>query len=141
MKTEKVVLSFIAVVIGLLVAGIAFFLYQSTKTIPDSKIPKITIANPTPTKSPSVFLSIDKPQDGEVVSQKSITISGKTIEGATLIVSTSGTDQVVSPAENGNYSVSVPLDDDENQITLTAISQSGDEITKTITVTYSTEDF
>src|SRR5689334_8491471 len=98
MKIEKIALSFIAVIIGLLVAGIAFFLYQSTKTIPSSKIPKITITNPTPTLVPTIFLSIDKPLDGTVVAQKSITISGKTKNDTTLVVSTQTDDQVIAPA-------------------------------------------
>jgi len=141
MKTEKIVLSFIAVVVGLLVAGVAFFLYQSTKTIPLSKIPKITINNPTPTNVPNIFLTIDKPIEGSVLSQKSVSISGKTADNATLVVNTAETDQVITPSLNGNYSVSISLDNGENQISITAISPTGDEVTKVITLTYSTEEF
>ena len=141
MKTERIVLSFIAVVIGLLVAGVAFFIYQSTRIIPNAKIPKISVTHPSPTPANATTLSIDKPEDQSVVSEKNITVSGKTQNNATLIVTASGSDQVVSPTSNGSYSVSVLLDGGENLITVTAISPNGDEIKKTITVTYSTEEF
>jgi hypothetical protein len=142
MKIEKVVLSFVAILVGLVVAGIAFFIYQSTKIIPQNKIPKIVINSPTPLPGTShLFLSIDTPSDETVVANKSLTISGKTIQNATLIINTSSDTQVVNPASNGNYSVTVTLDDGENQVTIIAIAPNGEEMKKTITVTYSTEEF
>lgn len=141
MKTERFVLSVIAVVIGLLVASAAFFIYQSTRSLSPNKIPTITIANPTPTASPNIYLSIDQPADQSVQNKKILNISGKTTPNATIIITTAATDQVVSPTSTGNYSVTTTLDSGENLITITAISATGEEIKKTITVTYSTEDF
>lgn len=144
MKIEKIVLSFIAVMVGLLVAGIAFFVYQSTKVIPSSKLPKITINSPSPTVTlppPTVILSIDQPLDESVTDKKSITVNGKTNPNATIIVNTASDDQVVKPATTGDFSITVPLNDGENQITLTAINDNGEEVTKQLTVTYSTEQF
>lgn len=141
MKTECVVLSFIAVIFGLLVAGVVFFIYQSTKTISPSKITPITINLPTPTPLPGVLLTIDQPANESVVNTKSITLSGKTTSDATLVLTTDTDDQVVSPAQNGNYAITTTLGDGTNQITITAISPDGQETKKTITLTYSTEEF
>lgn len=144
MKTEKVILSFIAVMVGLLVAGVAFFIYQSTKVIPVSKLPKITINSPSPTNTQKpllVSLSIDQPLDQSVVTSKSITISGKSNPDAIIVVDTASDDQIGTPSSTGDYSIAETLDNGENQITVTAIGSNGQEITKTITVTYSTEDF
>jgi Glucodextranase, domain B len=144
MKTEKVVLSFIAVLVGLLVAGIAFFIYQSTKTIPASKLPKITINVPSPTITlppPTVTLSIDQPTDESIVTTRSITINGKTNPDATIVVNTATDDQVTTPTANGTFSLTVNIDDGENEITITAINAKGEEITKKLTITYSTEEF
>src|ERR1700736_5850174 len=96
MKTEKVVLSFIAVIVGLLVAGIAFFIYQSTKTIPPSKLPKITINSPSPTITlppTTVVLSIEQPADESVMNKRSITITGHTNPDAVIVVNTATDDQ------------------------------------------------
>lgn len=141
MRAERIILSFIAVIFGLLVAGVAFFIYQSTKTISPSKITTVTINQPTPTPIPSVLLTIDQPANESVVNIKSITISGKTTPDATLVLTTDTDDQVDTPASNGNYAITTTLNDGANQITITAIAPDGQETKKTITVTYSTEEF
>jgi len=141
MKTERIILSFIAVIFGLLVAGVAFFIYQSTKTISPTQVKSITITQPTPTPVPSTLLTIDQPINESVVNTKGITLSGKTTPDATLILTTDTDDQVVTPAANGNYAITTTLNNGANQITITAIAPDGQETKKIITVTYSTEEF
>lgn len=141
MKTERILLAFIAVVVGLLVAGIAFFVYQTTKAIPPSKIPTITISNPTPTPQANIFISLAQPADESVVDKRSLTITGKTNPDATIVLNSQTDDQVVTPSSSGNFSITTTLDDGENVFTLTAINNVGEETTKTFTVTYSTEEF
>ncbi len=142
MKVEKVVLSFVAVLVGLLVAGVAFFLYQSTKTLSPNQIKGVSVTSPSPTPKLSTFLTVDSPQDESVVTSKTITISGKTTGDATILLSTPTTDTIVTPvASTGTYSTNATLQDGENEITLTAIAPNGDEIKKQFTVTYSTESF
>lgn len=141
MKAEKIVLSFVAIIVGLLVAGVVFFIYQSTKAIPKSQIPTITTIAPTPTPNPSVFLTVDQPSDGSVVTSKTLVISGKTNPDATIVLTTSTDDQVINPTTMGGYSMTTALTDGENILTVTAIAANGEETKKTITVTYSTEEF
>ena len=141
MKTEKVVLSFISVLFGLIVAGIVFYVYQSTKVIPSQKIKSLTVSQPTPTNSPSIFLSLSNPSDESVVSSKSITVAGKTIPTATVVVITPTDQQVIQPASNGDFSVSTTIDSDENVIYVTSIAPNGEEAKVTKTITYSTEAF
>ncbi|RJQ36594.1 hypothetical protein C4559_04995 [Candidatus Microgenomates bacterium] len=141
MKTEKVVISFIAVAIGILVAGILFYLYQTTKTIPSSKTKTVTITPLSPTPQASIFLSLDKPKDEEVFDSRTVTIAGKTVKGAIVVISTYANDDVIIPASNGNFSTTATLDDGQNLIEITAIAPSGEEIKTTKVVTYSTENF
>src|SRR5271166_4703573 len=101
MKAEKVILSFVAVMVGLIAAGVAFYLYQMTKTLPPSKTQTLSIkkqVTPSPTPDNQDFLTVDEPKDQSVTTDKTITISGKTIPKSTIIVSTENDDQVVSPA-------------------------------------------
>lgn len=141
MKTERVILSFIAVVIGLIVAGIAFFIYQSTRVIPSYNVPTITLQKVTPTPGPGVLLTIDQPSDESVIQTRTITLSGKTAPQTTVVVNTGSDDEVVSPSQSGDYTVTLTLASGENEIVVTAIDPTGNETTKTITVTSSTEDF
>lgn len=141
MKTEKLVLSFIAILGGLLVAGIVFYLYQTTKTIPSSKIKPIAITIPTPTPKPSIFLSLITPNDESVVSNKTLNISGKTAPDATIVIISKNFEQVVSPSLNGDFSATLTLSSGSNVIEITAIASNGEQTKINRTVTYSLEEF
>lgn len=145
MKTEKIVLSFIAVLVGLLVAGVAFYFYQSTKVISPNATKKETLVKLSPTKQPtttaSLLLSLDQPVDETVTNKKTIVISGKTLPDATITVTTPIADQVVKPSSVGDFSTTITIDDGENPIYVIATLPNGEETTKTFTVTYNTENF
>ena len=142
MKQERVILSFIMVLIGLLVAGVAFYLYQGTKTIPASKLKTVTVTTPSPTAMPSaVYLNVDNPTDESVVDNKVLTVSGKTVVGATVVILTSSSRQVVQPSQAGDFSTTINLDDGENFIQIISFGPDGLSTTINRTVTYSTEDF
>lgn len=141
MSKEKVVLSFIAVAVGILVTGIAFYLYQTTRTIPSSKTQTIKISQPSPTPKPSVFLAIAEPSDETVVGKKVVTISGTTTKDATIVVLSSIDEEVIKPASTGDFSTTINIDDGQNNIEITAISPNGEEARVTRTVTFSTEEF
>lgn len=142
MKKEQVVLSFIAVLIGILVAGVAFYLYQSTRTISQSQIQKAkNLVTPTPTKTPAVILTIDAPTDEDVVDKKTIIISGKTNPDAVVVITSALGDQVITPTTTGSFSATTTIDDGANSIEITAIAPDGQETKVTRTITYSTETF
>jgi hypothetical protein len=144
MKAEKVILSIFAVIVGLIAAGVAFYLYQMTKTLPPSKQETLSIKSeitPSPTPNNEYFLTIENPKDEAVVNSKSVTISGKTSPNATIIVSTATNDQVVTPAENGNFTLNDTIGNGTNLIQITAVFPTGEEKTETRTVVYTTESF
>lgn len=144
MKAEKIILSFVAVVIGLIAAGIAFYLYQMTKTIPASKNQTLSVQNqisPSPTPNTQNFLTVENPKDESVTASKTITISGKTEPGATIIISTENNDQVVNTAANGDFTLTNTIGNGTNVIQITAVFTNGEEKKITRTVTYSTESF
>ena len=143
MKTERLILSFVALLIGLGVAGAAFYFYQSTKVIKKEDKPKtISILSPTPTPDISGYvLTIDSPKDEEVVSRKTITISGKTASDATVIITTETDEQVISPAKNGNFNTTQTIIDGANILQITAVFPDGGEKHVTKTVCYTSESF
>src|ERR1700689_2660265 len=98
MKAEKVILSFVAVFVGLIAAGVAFYLYQSTKVIPtDQAKPSATNVAIQPTKAPALsdVFTVDSTQNEQVFDKKLITVKGTAVKGAIITVSTDDTDQVV----------------------------------------------
>jgi hypothetical protein len=141
MKQERVILSFVAVLIGLLAAGLAFYFYQSTKTVSNPNQITLTAPSPTPTPRPTVYITISNPNDETIVSSKTLTINGKTNPNATIIIYTSGDQQVIQPSTQGDFSTSIAIDDGENLIKITSILPGGEITSVQRTVTYSTENF
>jgi len=144
MKAEKVILSFVAVFVGLIAAGIAFYLYQSTKLIPpDNTKPSAVQVTKTPVEQMTNVdtFTVDSPQDEQVFSQKLITIKGTAEKGSTITISTADTDQVVQPADNGDFTLTQTIPNDTSVIELTAIFPDGTQKKIDRIVTFSTENF
>jgi len=141
MKQERVILSFIMVLIGLLVAGALFYFYQSTKAVSPSTTTIVNRITPIPTPKPKLYLSFNKLPDEQVVSNKTLSISGKTNPDATLIIITSADQQVIQPSTQGDFSTTITLDNGQNLIEIHSILPSGETIVTRRTVTYSTEEF
>jgi len=141
MKQERVILSFIMVVIGLLVAGVAFYIYQGTKTI---SVPKTTVSVATPSPTPianSTYLNVTSPTDEAVTDNKAVTVSGKTVLNATIVIMTNSGQEVVQPSGQGDFSTTITVANGENLIRITAFGPDGQSTSVQKTVTYSTEDF
>lgn len=141
MKKEKLILSFIAVFFGLLVAGLAFYFFQATKTVTDTNTKTISLTSPTPTSSPSISLTLDQPKDEAVVNSKVLVVSGKTSSSAVVAVITDSSDDVITPSAKGDFSTTVNLDDGQNILEVISIAPNGESVTIKKTVTYSLEEF
>lgn len=144
MRAEKIVLSFVAVLIGLIAAGVSFYLYQTTKTIPSSKTEPIEIER-KPTSEINTdntnLLKVESPKDEQVFDKRQIKIAGQTMQGSTLIISTEDNDEVVKPASNGDFNLTITIPSGTSLIRITAIFPDGTEKSEFRTVTFSTEDF
>jgi len=141
MKKEKVLLSFIGVAIGLVCAGIVFYLYQSTKAINTNPNQKKVSTSPTPTPKSSLYLAITQPNDEQVVSNKIITLSGQTVPDGTIIIITKSGQEVIKPTGMGAFTTTLTLEDGENQIRVIVYGTNGEAVAAQRTITYSTEDF
>ncbi len=140
MKKEKIVLAFIAALIGLLVAGILFYIYESTKTVSPSNIHS-TVPAPQEKPASKVFITLSKPIDESVTDSKVIEVAGKTKPDATVVILTSVDEKVIAPSAEGNFTTTINIDDGQNLIEITAISKNGDHQKIIKTVTFSTEKF
>ncbi len=141
MKQERVILSFIMVIIGLLVAGVAFYIYQGTKSVPSSKT-SILVASPTPTPvATSVYLNVDSPTDESVLGNKTVTVSGKTTPHPTIVIMTNSDQKVITPSGVGDFTTTIIITDGGNLLRVTAFGSDGQSETIQKTITYSIEDF
>ena len=97
MSKEKIILSFVATIIGLIVAGGGFYFYQSTKVIPKELQKPISIINSSVAPKPTVTLFIDEPKEEAVYNTRVIKVSGKTDPGATILILTNTDENVLNP--------------------------------------------
>lgn len=140
MKTEKIILSFGATLLGLIVAAGFFYFFQIAKTqTPKTKV--VSIASPTPTSIPSISLALSQPKDEEVVNNKIITVSGKTRSDAVIVILINGVENIITPSISGNFSTQITVGNGQNVIDVIAISADGETKSIRKTVTYSEEDF
>lgn len=141
MKKEKILLLLIASGIGLLVAGVIFYIYESSKNIPSEKIKKVVSLVPAPTPKPSIYLNVSSPKNELVTDKRILTVSGKTLPNANIIALSPIDVSAGTASSDGNFSLTVNLDDDQNIIRITAIASNGETISATRIVTFSTENF
>ena len=144
MKAEKVILSFVAVFVGLIAAGIAFYLYQTTKSVPTNQVKSAIMKvsqMPTPTPASSDIFTVDTPKNEQVFNKKLITIQGTTVKGSTVTVSTDDSDQVVQPADNGKFTLTQTIPDGTSVVEFTVIFPDGTQKKIDRTVTFSTASF
>lgn len=139
MKQEKVILSFVAILIGLAVSGAAFFLYQNSKqeTSTNTITQKIS---PTPVES-SFFLIVNEPKDESLADKKTIKVSGKTLSTATIIIITSTAQEVIKPSTQGDFTTTIQISEGLNYLRVQAIDENGETKTVERVVGFTTEDF
>lgn len=140
MTKEKIILSVVAILTGLLVATGAFYIYQSTKTLSPLQEKPISI-NPSPSPKPQVLLTVDEPKDESIADNKVVKISGKTDSDALVLVLTNSDEQVLNPSQTGDFSTTVTIGDGSNLVQITAIGKNGDTNTIERTVSYTTQSF
>lgn len=141
MKTERFILSFITILIGLLVAGTAFYFYQMSSSKQVKKDPIILSLSPTPAQLSTQLFQIDAPSGEEVVSKKVIQVKGKAVPGTTITVLSDGDFSVTKATEKNEFTTDFTLKNGVNALFITAMFPNGEEATMQKTVTYSTEDF
>lgn len=140
---EKLIIIFVASVLGLLVTTIAYYAYQSTKPAQDTPEQKTqTLAlKPTATPLPKVPLTIDEPKNETVVGRRTILVKGKTASENTIIISTNIADEVVQPTSDGNFSVSIEIGTGVNRIRIEAVNPAGESYAEERVVSFTTEEF
>lgn len=145
MKKEVLLAISIGFILGLV---ITFGIWTANKSLVGLKkntpAPTPTViatdTTPLPTTPPttSSTLTITSPDDEAFSSKNTITISGKTTAGATVVIIYEGNDDVVLADANGNFSDDIDLITGFNTINVSAFDNTGNKATANLTVTYST---
>lgn len=139
---ERLVIIIVALIAGLFITLVGFFIYQSTKKATNNELSK-SIPSVTPTEIPegSLYVKISEPAHESLTSKRTLQIKGSTNPENTIIISTNQEDVTAKPTSDGQFSVTIEIDAGANIILTRAISPNGNSIEDSRTVTYSTEEF
>ncbi|RJR25489.1 hypothetical protein C4578_01650 [Candidatus Microgenomates bacterium] len=138
MKKEVI----LAIIIGFGIGLVATFgLYTARNTIGRSyqiysPVPEgdgKTVSVPT-----NLSLSLSSPIDESISNQSKISVSGSASPDTWIMVITEKEEKLVKSDNIGKFEMEIGLISGENEIEVTAISDSGDTLKKVVTVVYST---
>lgn len=123
----------IGIFFGLIIAFGAWRINTSSK-----KEPITTEASPTPSVATSEFkIVLDKPEQDDVVTQSSITVSGITKALAWITISGEKGDTALQAGQDGGFSQNIDLISGVNQIKVTAFDPAGAQSIEKVLVVYS----
>lgn len=108
---------------------------STTQTTNVNSTPEATSSGTAQTGG-ALTLSITSPAAQEVVSTKSVVVTGTTQPSATLTI-TGGKDDVISSADAaGGFSESVNLNEGQNDLVISAFDGNGNQVNKTVSIVY-----
>lgn len=145
-RMNKIVLISIGVII---ISILAYISFQSAKNVSTSVVQQQAEVTVEPTVEPSgttvvpstaqastlvtgITLSISSPVNNSTVANSSVAVKGKTVANADVFVN----DTETKADGNGNFSVTLSLDEGENYILIVANDVNGNYSEKDLTITY-----
>ena len=145
MKHKAIVIG-IFVVLLVVVAGIRYFANQSlvtpgslmtlteksTAPADDSSVPPTGTPGLT-TPAAKITLTITSPANGATVTSSSVKVQGKTLPNAEVFVN----EKETKADKNGNFSVTMTLDEGENYMIVVANDELGNVAETELAITYS----
>ncbi len=152
MGKEVVLAIAIGFAVGIVITFGIWTANKSLKNLPtaNNPTPTLTATSPNPTSSTSISptpasstttnssLTIETPEDELLTDKSTVTVSGKTVPGAQVVVLAEKNEYIVTADQAGKYTADVSLDGGYNTITVTSYDKTGTSSSQSITITLST---
>lgn len=137
---ERLIIIILAVVSGLVITTIVFFIYQNFIDNSNSSSKRAT-SQITPQPTERLILDISEPLDGSLTDIRTLSIKGVTNPENVVVISSNQEDNSGKPSKDGNFSITITIDTGANFLVIRSIAPDGNEIQKELVVTYTTEEF
>lgn len=132
-------------ILGLIIMG---GIWTANKAIKNQKGlvtqngPEINLTKTQITSAPSttLFLTILKPDDQSIINTDKVIISGNTLTNVPVVIIGENSEKITQSDGTGNFDNEISLILGVNEITVTAFSPDGEEISKTVNLVYSKEE-
>lgn len=140
MRKEVLIAIIIGFGLGLVITFGVWTANQALKKAAPPSAPTEEVVT-TPTPAPEEFsLIINSPEDESISKEEKIEVTGKTAPEATVVILYQEGEKIIQADSQGNFSSEITLVGGPNQIEITAYDESGNEVSKTLTVVYSTAE-
>lgn len=144
MKKEVILAIVIGFGLGLVITFGIWVANRSLKNLggakPVTSPETVLTSTPSPNPSPvtSAGLTVSTPADEALVTDPNIKVTGVTTKGNFVIVMHENGQDSVTVDDKGNFTDAVKLMGGYNTITVVSVSPAGEQVSKTLTVTYTT---
>lgn len=139
---------FLAIIFGFgLGLVITFGAWSANKAlkIQQEKQTSNTVAFNEPTsekipESSALTLTVLKPENESIIKTEKTVVSGSTLPNLTVVILWEKSEIITKADNEGNFDIEITLIPGINEITVKAFSENGDEISKTVSTVFSTEN-
>lgn len=137
---SKNLLIFLAVIVFIILAFFAVYSKKSSVSSPNNNVPTSSSGVESESANSEVNVSeisleITSPKDGEILTKSPVLLTGTTLKGADVFVN----DAEAKADEDGNFEVSVPLEEGENEIFVVVNDSEGSYAEGSVKITLNTE--
>ncbi|OGY23926.1 MAG: hypothetical protein A2Y57_04320 [Candidatus Woykebacteria bacterium RBG_13_40_7b] len=129
---------FLASIFVLIVGGVALGWLLWNQGYLNFGTSKVATTTPTKTDLQPLTLKITEPEDGYTSDSKLVSIKGAVSRQSTIMVYGGASDEIVE-SDGGSFNINYSLNEGENEITITASDQDGDEKSETLNIFYLSE--
>lgn len=141
MKKEIIIAIVIGFALGLL---ITFGIWTANKAIKNKPTPTeetelITPIEPTPTAT-EFSLTIISPEDDSLINTNKVELKGSTVANAVIVIAEENGEKIIEADGEGSFATELVLIAGTNEIKITAFNSEGDEVSKTLSLVYSTKE-
>ena len=129
------------ITIGIWSANKAMKTQEETTDIENAQLTTTPPAGNSDSIKTGFSLAISKPEDETIINTGKTTVSGTTEPNTQVVIITETSEFLIESDEKGVFAQEISLTSGTNEIVITAFADTGEEISKTINVVYSTSEF
>ncbi|OGM76591.1 hypothetical protein A2210_01820 [Candidatus Woesebacteria bacterium RIFOXYA1_FULL_40_18] len=96
-------------------------------------------ASQTPSPKPESSITLASPEDGAVITQNTVKISGLTKPNSQVVISTENADYIVKTEAGGAFESEIELTAGVNQLVISAFSENRESVSINLVLVYSSE--
>ncbi|MBI2334875.1 hypothetical protein HYU96_03665 [Candidatus Daviesbacteria bacterium] len=126
--------------LAILVIGLIFLITLYNFLYPESRNETAgPTGGPVTTLTKSLRIDLDQPDDNLLTFQSSLIISGSTLPGLAVLISTDTEDSVIESTKDGSFSTVIKLEEGVNNLMVIVFDEKGDSKSIERTIYYSRE--